>query len=58
MPKSTTKIISGKIRVLGDYQLHRLIVRRIVKKPEYVKPPQFEKELIAYERNVKSMIIH
>lgn len=39
-----------KIRVLGDYQLHGLILRRIVKKPEYVKPMQFEKELIAYEK--------
>lgn len=39
-----------KIRVLGDYQLHGVIVRRIVKKPGYVKPPQFEKVLTAYER--------
>src|SRR5690625_3601833 len=39
-----------KIRVLGDYQLHGVIIRRIVKKPKYVKPPQFEKELIAYEK--------
>jgi site-specific recombinase XerD len=38
------------IRILGDYQLHGAIIRRIVKKPAYVKPPQFEKELIAYER--------
>lgn len=37
-----------KIRVLGDYQLHGMILRRIVKKPGYVKPPQFEKELVAY----------
>lgn len=37
------------IRVLGDYQLHGVIIRRIVKKSGYVKPPQFEKELTAYE---------
>lgn len=39
-----------KIRILGDYQLHGVILRRIVKKPGYVKPPQFKKELTAYER--------
>ncbi|KPA17976.1 hypothetical protein MHK_001791 [Candidatus Magnetomorum sp. HK-1] len=39
-----------KIRILGDYQLHGVIIRRIVKKPGYVKPPQFEKVLLAYER--------
>ncbi|KPA09896.1 mobile element protein, partial [Candidatus Magnetomorum sp. HK-1] len=39
-----------KIRILGDYQLHGVIIRRIVKKPGYIKPPQFEKELLAYER--------
>ncbi|MEW5804575.1 MAG: site-specific integrase [bacterium] len=43
-----------KIRILGDYQLHGVIVRRIVKKPGYVKPPQFEKELTAYERECES----
>lgn len=32
-----------KIRILGDYQLHGIILRRIVKKPGYVKPPQFKK---------------
>jgi integrase/recombinase XerD len=39
-----------KIRVLGDFQLHGVIIRRIIKKPEYIKPPQFEKELTAYEK--------
>lgn len=39
-----------KIRVLGDYQLHGVFIRRIVKKPRYVKPPQFQKELAAYEK--------
>lgn len=38
------------IRILGDFQLHGVIVRRMVKKTEYVKPPQFEKELTAYEK--------
>jgi len=38
------------IRLLGDYQLHGIIVRRVVKKPGYVKPPQFEHILIAYEK--------
>lgn len=39
-----------RIRVLGDYQLHGVIIRRIVKKKGYVKPPQFERELAAYEK--------
>ncbi|MHB9012476.1 MAG: site-specific integrase [Ignavibacteriaceae bacterium] len=39
-----------EIRILGDYQLHGIILRRIVKKPGYVKPPQFKKELVAYEK--------
>ncbi|MHB8337662.1 MAG: hypothetical protein ACYDEE_09605 [Ignavibacteriaceae bacterium] len=39
-----------EIRILGDYQLHEIILRRIVKKPGYVKPPQFKKELVAYEK--------
>ncbi|MBZ9537206.1 tyrosine-type recombinase/integrase [Cytobacillus oceanisediminis] len=39
-----------RIRVLGDYQLHGVIIRRIFKKPGYVKPSQFEKELVAYEK--------
>lgn len=49
MPKEF-KVPIRKIRVLGDYQLHGVVIRRIVKKKGYVKPPQFEKELIAYER--------
>lgn len=48
MPKGLKGPIR-KIRILGDYQLHGVIIRRIVKKKGYVKPPQFEKELIAYE---------
>ena len=42
------------IRVLGDYKLHGVIIRRIVKKPGYVKPPQFEKELTAYEKECEN----
>jgi integrase/recombinase XerD len=49
MPKSHREPIR-RIRVLGDYQLHGVIIRRIVKKPQYVKPSQFKKELTAYER--------
>jgi len=49
MPKSFKAPIR-MIRVLGDFQLHGVIVRRIVKRPGYVKPPQFEEELIAYEK--------
>lgn len=38
------------IRLLGDYQLHGVIIRRIVKKKGYSKPPQFEKVLSDYEK--------
>lgn len=38
-----------RIRTLGDYQLHGVIVRRVVKKPAYEKPPQFERVLSQYE---------
>jgi len=53
MPKSCKEPIR-KIRILGDYQLHGVIIRRIVKKPGYVKPPQFEKELTAYEKECEN----
>ncbi len=53
MPKSHRGPIR-RIRILGDYQLHGVIVRRIVKKPGYVKPPQFEKELTAYEKECEN----
>ena len=49
MPKTYRDPIR-RIRILGDYQLHGVIIRRIIKKPGYVKPSQFEKELTAYER--------
>lgn len=48
-----TKGVKGpirRIRVLGDYQLHGVIIRRIVKKKGYVKPLQFETELASYEK--------
>lgn len=51
---NTLKCPIRKIRVLGDYQLHGVIIRRIVKKPGYVKPLQFEKELIAYEKECEN----
>ncbi len=53
MPKSYRDPIR-RIRILGDYQLHGVIIRRIVKKPGYVKPPQFEKELTAYEKECEN----
>jgi site-specific recombinase XerD len=49
LPKGSKHAIR-MIRVLGDYQLHGVLIRRIVKKPGYVKPPQFESILIAYEK--------
>lgn len=49
MPKSLRGPIR-RIRVLGDYQLQGVILRRICKKPDYVKPIQFENELVAYEK--------
>jgi len=52
-PKGTKHAIRG-IRLLGDYQLHGIIIRRIVKKPGYVKPPQFEHILTAYEEECKT----
>jgi len=42
------------IRLLGDYQLHGIIIRRIVKRKGYVKPPQFEEVLIAYEKECEN----
>lgn len=53
MPKGLKDPIR-RIRVLGDYQLHGVIIRRIVKKPGYVKPPQFEIELAAYEKECEN----
>lgn len=49
MPKGFREPIR-RIRVLGDYQLHGVVIRRIVKKKGYVKPSQFENELTAYEK--------
>jgi integrase/recombinase XerD len=53
MPKGLKGPIR-RIRVLGDYQLHGVIIRRIVKKPGYVKPPQFETELTTYEKECEN----
>lgn len=52
-PKKAKEAIRS-IRLLGDYQLHGVIVRRIVKRKGYVKPPQFEKVLSAYEDECKN----
>ena len=49
MPKKLKNPIR-KIRVLGDYQLHGVILRRMSKKVKYVKPKQFEEVLLAYEK--------
>ncbi|WP_375162546.1 tyrosine-type recombinase/integrase, partial [Paenibacillus sp. Pae15] len=42
------------IRLLGDYQLHGIVIRRIVKRKGYVKPPQFEEILTAYEKECET----
>lgn len=42
------------IRLLGDYQLHGVILRRIVKRKGYIKPPQFEEVLTAYEKECEN----
>ncbi|MGV8154084.1 MAG: site-specific integrase [Alkaliphilus sp.] len=53
MPKSLAGPIR-MIRVLGDFQLHGVVIRIVVKKSGYVKPPQFEKVLIAYEEECRN----
>jgi integrase/recombinase XerD len=52
-PKKTKQAIRS-IRLLGDYQLHGIIVRRIIKRKGYVKPPQFEEVLTAYEKECEN----
>jgi integrase/recombinase XerD len=42
------------VRLLGDYQLHGVIIRRIFKRKGYVKPPQFEEILTAYEKECEN----
>lgn len=42
------------VRLLGDYQLHGVIIRRIVKRKGYVKPPQLEEVLTAYEKECEN----
>lgn len=51
-PKAKEAIRS--IRLLGDYQLHGVVIRRIVKRKGYVKPPQFEEVLSAYEKECEN----
>src|SRR5690625_537408 len=48
-PKKAKQAIRS-VRLLGDYQLHGVIIRRIVKRKGYVKLPQFEPVLTAYEK--------
>lgn len=38
------------VRLLGDYQLHGVVIRRMVKTKAYVYPKQFKSVLEAYER--------
>lgn len=42
------------VRLLGDYQLHGVVIRRIIKRKGYVKPPQFEEVLTAYEKECEN----
>lgn len=42
------------IRLLGDYQLHGVVIRRIIKRKGYVKPLQFEEVLTAYEKECEN----
>src|SRR3984893_10833253 len=42
------------VRLLGDYQLHGVIVRRIIKRKRYEKPPQFDKQKTAYEKECEN----
>ena len=51
-PKAKEAIRS--IRLLGDFQLHGVIIRRIVKRKGYVKPPQFQEVLTAYEEECET----
>lgn len=48
MPKRQRNYVR-MLRVLGDYQLHNVVFRRVVKKAKHHKPRQFEEVLSAYE---------
>lgn len=52
-PRNAKQAIRS-VRLLGDYQLHGVVIRRIVKKKGYVKPPQFEEMLTAYEKECEA----
>lgn len=52
-PKKAKEAIRS-VRLLGDYQLHGVVIRRIKKRKGYVKPPQFEEALTAYEKECES----
>lgn len=49
MPQKAKQAIRS-VRLLGDYQLHGVIIRRIIKRKGYVKPIQFEEVLTTYEK--------
>ena len=51
-PKAKEAIRS--VRLLGDYQLHGVIIRRIIKRKGYIKPPQFEEVLTSYEKECEN----
>jgi site-specific recombinase XerD len=52
-PKKAKQAIRS-VRLLGDFQLHGVVIRRIKKRKGYVKPPQFEEALTAYEKECES----
>lgn len=52
-PRKANQAIRS-IRLLGDYQLHGVVIRRIVKRKGYLKPPQFEQILTAYEKECEA----
>jgi hypothetical protein len=52
-PRNAKQAIRS-VRLLGDYQLHGVVIRRIVKRKGYVKPPQFEEMLTAYEKECET----
>ncbi|MFD0961617.1 hypothetical protein [Paenibacillus chungangensis] len=51
-PKKAKEAIRS-VRLLGDYQLHGVVIRRIKKRKGYVKPPQFEEALTAYDKGMR-----
>ena len=48
-PQNVKHVIRS-VRLLGDYQLHGVIIRRKVRTKAYEYPKQFENVLLAYEK--------